>query len=208
MSTRKEAYLYDKLANDRVKCKTCCRECVIPPGEWGRCQTRRNENGKLYSLEYGMLSSLSVNPIEKKPLYHFFPGTAFLTVGSWSCTFDCPWCQNHEITKTGPEDKESFSEIVAPHELVNRARKRDCIGTSMSFSEPTTFLEYAVDVFRLAKEAGLYNTVITNGYFTAEAADLLLESGADAFNIDIKGGADTYRRYCHAEGERVWENVR
>ena len=207
METTKEAALYERLADGAVRCRTCCRECVIAPGGLGWCRTRANRGGTLYSLEYGLVSSLSVNPIEKKPLYHFFPGSEFLTVGSWSCTFACPWCQNHEISKRAPEGRERLSRVLSPEELVDLARRYGCQGTSMSLSEPTTFLEYMVDVFRLAKDAGLVNTAVTNGYFTADAARLLLASGADAFNIDIKGDAGAYRAYCQAEAEPVWASV-
>jgi len=205
--TEKESCLYEKLEKGRVMCKTCPRGCVILPGEAGFCKARENRDGTLFSLEYGLISSLSVNPIEKKPLFHFYPGTNFLTVGSWSCTFTCPWCQNHEISKTGPKGKELQSRIIAPGELVKMAKRYKCKGMSMSFSEPTTFLEYALDVFELARDEGLYNTVITNGYFTPEAVELLLEKGADAFNIDIKGDRETYGKYCTADAEKVWRNA-
>jgi len=208
METEKEAYLYATLEDGMVMCKTCHRQCIIPPGKLGFCRTRENRNGKLYSLEYGLISSLSVNPAEKKPFFHFYPGSQLLTVGSWSCTFTCPWCQNHDISKKGPQNKKWQSQVISPDRLVQMAQENHCGGTSMSFSEPTTFLEYAVDVFALARKAGLCNTVVTNGYFTAEAVDLLCDSGADAFNIDIKGDAETYRRHCAADGEKVWQNVR
>jgi len=208
MQTQKEAYLYEKLEHDNVRCKTCNRECVISPGTTGFCKTRENKGGILYSLEYGLISSLSINPAEKKPFYHFYPGSVFLTVGSWSCIFTCPWCQNYDISKTPPGNKESRSKILSPYELVTIAKKNNCKGTSMSFSEPATFLEYAVDVFELAKREGLYNTVVTNGYFSSEAIDLLLEKGAHAFNVDIKGDTETYKQYCNADIEKVWQNVR
>ncbi len=194
------------MENGKVQCRTCNRWCVIAPAKKGFCETRENRDGILYTLEYGLVSSLSINPIEKKPLYHFYPGGKFLTVGSYSCTFTCPWCQNHEITKTAPK-KRPWSRTLSPEDFVSRAVFNHCTGTSMSFSEPTTFLEYAVDVFSLAREEGLVNTCITNGYFTPEARELLLEN-CDAFNIDIKGNATTYEEYCNADGEKVWENVR
>ena len=200
--------MYETLENDNVSCDTCNRRCVIPPGKLGFCQSRENRNGRLYSLEYGLISSLSINPIEKKPLFHFYPGTSFLTVGSWSCTFTCPWCQNCDISKVAPKKKELQSQLIDPEKLVKMAKENNCRGTSMSFSEPTTFLEYAVDVFELARQNGLANTVVTNGYFTPEAADLLIDRGADAFNIDIKGDLKTYEKYCSADSEKVWANIK
>jgi len=201
----KEALLYDKLSNKKVRCNTCNRHCVISPHKFGSCKTRENRNGKLYSLEYGLISSLAVNPIEKKPLFHFWPGSDCLTIGSWSCTFVCPWCQNFDISKVPLDPKKSL--IMTPKELVDKTIENLCHGTSMSFSEPTTFLEYSLDVFKLAKKEGLYNTFITNGYFTPEALDLLIKSGCDAFNIDIKGGKETVKKYCGADIEFVWQNT-
>jgi len=201
----KEALLYDKLENKKVRCNTCNRHCIIATGKLGFCKTRENRNGKLYTLEYGLLSSINVNPIEKKPLFHFWPGSDCLTVGSWSCTFTCPWCQNFDISKVDPNLKNSI--IMTPKALVDKTIENLCQGTSMSFSEPTTFLEFSIDVFKLAKKEGLYNTFITNGYFTPEALKLLLKSGCDAFNIDIKGDEKVVKKYCKADVELVWKNV-
>jgi len=201
----KEALLYDKLENKKVKCNTCNRRCIIPSSKLGFCKTRKNKNGKLYSLEYGLISSINVNPIEKKPLFHFWPGSDCLTIGSWSCTFTCPWCQNFDISKVTPDSKKSL--ILSPKEVVNKTIENLCQGTSMSFSEPTTFLEFSLDVFKLAKKEGLYNTYITNGYFTHEALNLLIKSGCDAFNIDIKGDKEAVKKYCSADVEFVWQNI-
>ena len=200
----KEALLYDKLENKKVRCNTCNRRCIILPGKFGFCKTRKNKDGKLYTLEYGLLSSINVNPIEKKPFFHFWPGSDCMTVGSWSCTFTCPWCQNFDISKVDPDQKNSI--IMSPRELVDKTIENLCQGTSMSFSEPTTFLEFSIDVFKLAKKEGLYNTFVTNGYFTHETLKLLLKSGCDAFNIDIKGDREAVRKYCKADAEFVWQN--
>jgi pyruvate formate lyase activating enzyme len=201
----KEAFLYDKLTNKKVKCNTCNRRCIISPNKLGFCKTRENRNGKLYSLEYGLISSINVNPVEKKPLFHFWPGSDCLTVGSWSCTFTCPWCQNFDISKVIPEPKKSI--ILSPKEVVDKTIENLCQGTSMSFSEPTTFLEFSIDVFKLTKKEGLYNTCITNGYFTPEALSLLLKAGCDAFNIDVKGDKEVVKKYCNADMEFVWQNI-
>ena len=201
----KEALLYEKLPKKRVRCNTCNRRCIIAPDKLGFCKTRKNINGKVYSLEYGLISSINVNPIEKKPLFHFWPGSDCLTIGSWSCTFVCPWCQNFDISKVLPDPKRSI--ILSPKKLVEMTLEKKCQGTSMSFSEPTTFLEYSIDVFELTKKKGLYNTFITNAYFTPEALKLLLKSGCDAFNIDIKGNEKTVKKYCNADVEFVWQNA-
>jgi pyruvate formate lyase activating enzyme len=201
----KEALLYDKLPNKKVRCNTCNRRCVVAPNKVGFCKTRENKKGKLYTLEYGLISSINVNPIEKKPLFHFWPGSDCLTIGSWSCTFSCPWCQNFDISKVPPDPKNST--ILTPKELIDKTIENLCQGTSMSFSEPTTFLEYSIDVFKLAKKEGLYNTFITNGYFTPEALKILIKSGCDAFNIDIKGDKEAVKKYCDADVEFVWQNT-
>lgn len=203
----KKAYLYERLGDDRVRCNTCHRRCVLSPGQLGFCQAMKNIDGALHNLEYGLCSSLSVNPVEKKPLFHFWPGSRLLTFGSWSCNFTCPWCQNYDITKTSPEEGESKSRVFSPTEFVDLVESRGCHGTSMSFSEPTTFLDFGVDAFRVARNRGLVNTVITNGYFTPEALELYIKSGADAFNIDIKGDEEAVRRYCAAEEEPIWVNA-
>jgi pyruvate formate lyase activating enzyme len=203
----KESRLYEKAGANKVKCNICNRRCVIPPGRLGFCKAMKNIDGRLYSLEYGLASTISVNPVEKKPLFHFWPGSSLLTMGSWSCNFTCPWCQNYEISKVNPLENIDESEIYSPKQFVELAIKKDCRGTSMSFSEPTTFFDFSIDVFRYAKKEDLFSTVITNGYFTSEALDMYLEAGADAFNIDIKGDEEVVRRYCGADEEFVWQNV-
>ena len=197
--------LLQEPAGERVRCLTCERRCEIAPGKLGWCRTRRNQDGRLVTLIYGALSSLSANPIEKKPLYHFYPGTRALTSGSWSCNFGCPWCQNHHISKSGPRG----GRYLSPEEFVSRAIDRGCPGTSISFNEPTLSLEWSLDVFRLARGRDLYNTYVTNGYMTHEALRLLVDAGLHAMNVDIKGGAEAAHRYCQGiDVEKVWRNCR
>jgi pyruvate formate lyase activating enzyme len=202
----KEALLYEPAEGGKVRCRTCERFCVIAEGKQGFCKTRQNREGKLYTLIYGNISSLSANPIEKKPFFHFFPGTRALTVGSYGCNFSCPWCQNWEISKADPA--RAGCQYLSPDRFVQLVQELDCQGTSISFNEPTLLLEYALDVFPLAHQAGYYNTVVTNGYMSAEALRLLVEHGLDAMNVDIKGCEDAVRRYCGAEVEPVWRNLR
>lgn len=183
-----------------VVCLTCARRCEIAEGARGWCRTRENRNGRLQTLIYGAVSSLACNPIEKKPLYHFYAGSQTLTAGSWSCNLACPWCQNAEISKRGP----SGGDFVSPERFVALARQRGCRGTSISFNEPTLSLEWSLDVFRLARGAGLYNTFITNGTMSEPALDLLVEAGLDAMNVDLKGDARAVQRYCQIDVEKVW----
>lgn len=202
--TVRPALLYEALG-ERVRCLTCERRCLLPKGGLGWCRTRRNDDGTLVTLTYGAVSSLSANPIEKKPLYHFYPGTVALTVGSWSCNLDCPWCQNWEISKQAPPPEPEF---LSPGAFVALARRRGCAGTSISFNEPTLSLEWSLEVFRRAHEVGLYNTFVTNGYMTEAALEALIQAGLDAANVDIKGDADAVQRYCGVDVEVVWRNCR
>jgi pyruvate formate lyase activating enzyme len=197
----KEALLYEK-EGDNVRCLTCERKCLISPGKRGWCKTRENREGRLFTLIYGSVSSISVNPIEKKPLFHFYPGSKSLTVGSWSCNFDCPWCQNWEISKRVGE-----GQFISPQEFVNMAIQLQCEGTSISFNEPTLSLEWALGVFELAREKGLYNTFVTNGYMTKEALDHLIRSGLDAMNVDVKGDEEVVRKWCRGELKFIWRNL-
>ena len=195
--------LLQERAGSSVVCLTCERRCVVAEGERGWCGTRVNHQGTLYTLTYGAVSSISANPIEKKPLYHFHPGSLALTVGSWGCNFACPWCQNWSTSRT---EVPGSCDFKAPEAFVAQAVRQGCQGTSISFNEPTLSLEWSLDVLRLARIHGLYNTFVTNGYLTAAAIELLAEAGLDALNIDIKG--DSAVLINHADGidvEHVWK---
>jgi len=198
-----QALLWER-TGDAVRCLTCERRCELADGQVGWCRTRQNRDGTLYTLLYGLVSSLSCNPIEKKPLYHFYPGSVALTAGSYSCNFNCPWCQNHHISKaaSGP------GHYTSPEDFVSQASKLSCQGTSISFNEPTLSLEWSLDVFRLARARGLYNTYVTNGYMTPEALRRLANAGLDAMNVDLKGDAQAVRQYCGTDVEKVWHNCR
>ncbi|MFQ6121708.1 MAG: AmmeMemoRadiSam system radical SAM enzyme [Dehalococcoidales bacterium] len=200
----REALFYESL-RDKVRCHTCERHCLIAEGETGVCATRRNIGGRLYTLEYGDISSISANPIEKKPFFHFHPGTKALTIGSWSCNFTCPWCQNYDISKS-PQNI-GQGRYISPAAFMELVRRYHCQGTSVSFNEPTLLLEYSLDIFDLAKEAGYYNTYVTNGYMTRQALDRLVAHGLDAMNIDIKGEAEVVRRFCGTNVNVVWRNA-
>lgn len=187
-------------------CLTCERRCSLVEGGTGWCRTRRNIGGVLHTLIYGAVSSVSANPIEKKPLYHFHPGTAALTAGSWGCNFGCPWCQNWEISKAPPP---AWGPFTSPAAFVEEACRLGCQGTSISFNEPTLSLEWSLEVFRLARARGLYNTFVTNGYMTPEALRLLVEAGLDGMNVDVKGEPEAVRRRCKGiDVERVWKTCR
>ncbi len=199
------ALLHEKLGGQRVRCELCERRCVIAPGKLGFCKTRENRGGELYTLQYGLSSGTSANPIEKKPFYHFWPGSLSLTIGGWSCTFLCPWCQNAHISKFPPDP--TRSEYTSPERFVELVKEHRCQSTSVSFNEPTLSFEWSLDMFELARKVGYQNTFVTNGYMTLEALRMLRDAGLDAINIDVKGDAGAVRKYCGADVEVVWRNV-
>lgn len=201
----REGMLQEKVGN-KVRCNVCERRCLIVEGGLGWCRTRQNRDGKLVTLIYGAVSSLAANPVEKKPFYHFWPGTGAFTVGSWSCNFGCPWCQNWDISKEPPPARGRY---VSPEQFVAMAEDNGCAGTSISFNEPSLSLEWSLEVFRRARARGLYNTYVTNGYITPEALRLLVHSGLNAMNVDIKGDAAGVRRYGKGiDVEKVWNICR
>lgn len=192
------------------QCLTCERKCKIAEGNTGLCQTRINIDGKIHTNVYGLIPALSFNLIEKKPLYHFYPGSVAITIGTYGCNFTCFWCQNHHLSKTKPFDASHFDtsdEFLSPERLIEIALKRGCNGTSISFNEPTLLFEYSLNIFNLAKQNGLYNTYVTNGYMTEEVLRDLVGSGLDAMNIDIKGDFDMVQKYCGIDVEKVWRNA-
>jgi pyruvate formate lyase activating enzyme len=157
-------------------------------------------------LIYGAVSSLAANPIEKKPFYHFHPGTSAFTVGSWSCNFGCPWCQNWDISKAAPPAR---PEYVSPELFIELTENSGSQGTSISFNEPTLSLEWSLDVLRLARKRNLYNTFVTNGYMTPEALSLLIDAGLDAMNVDMKGDAVAVKKFCKGiDVDNVWATCR
>ena len=204
--TIRQALLFEELSNKRVQCSLCERRCKIEPDALGFCKTRKNIKGKLYTLVYGDISSISANPIEKKPFYHFWPGSVALTIGTLGCNLTCPWCQNWHISKSPPNPK--LANYINPEEFVAQTLREHCQGASISFNEPTVMFEYSLDVFKLVRAQGLYNTFVTNGYMTLEALRMLHDAGLDAMCIDVKGDAAAVRKYCGADVEVVWRNVR
>ncbi len=198
---------FKKLRTGKIQCNVCERHCKIVQGKRGFCGARQNIDGELFVLTYGDISSISANPIEKKPFFHFHPATRALTIGSWGCNFACPWCQNWSISKR-PANPEGCNHL-SPKEFIKEIHRTGCQGTSFSFNEPTTvFFEYALDVMPLAKASGYYNTFVSNGYMTHATLKSLVEAGLDAMNIDVKGCRDTIRKLCQADTEKVWKTAR
>jgi len=206
-STVHEALLYEKLRGGKVRCGLCERRCLISPGLRGFCNTRMNVDGKLYTLVYGDLSAIESRPIEIKPFFHYWPGSTALTFSTWSCNFDCIWCQNHNLSKTKPNP--ASSSYYPSEKIVDTALRANDNGLCVSFQEPTILTDWVVPVFKIGCEKGLYCCYVSNGYMTLETLRLLRESGMDGLKIDLKGDAETYQKYCGgADVEKVWRNAR
>ncbi len=205
--TVREAMLYESLSDNKVRCGLCERRCVISPGLKGFCRTRLNVDGRLYTLIYGDLSALESRPIEIKPFFHYWPGSTALTFSTWSCNFDCIWCQNHHLSKSEPNPAKTT--FCSPRKIVDTALHSRDEGLCVSFQEPTILTDLAVPVFRIGQERGLYCCYVSNGYMTLEALKMLREAGMDGLKIDVKGDAETYKKYCGGvDVEKVWRNVR
>jgi pyruvate formate lyase activating enzyme len=186
-----EAILYEKLAGSRVRCNVCQWRCVIGLGKLGVCKTRRNDDGALYTLNYAKVTSTAADPIEKKPLFHFFPGSSCFSLGSWGCNFHCIHCQNWQISCVEkPEDMGRHLQKISPEQAIDLTKQHDCEGISWTYNEPAIWLEYTLDSAKLAKKEGLYTVYVTNGYMTPEGLDTI-GPYLDAWRVDIKGFSDT-----------------
>ena len=205
----KEAMLYEKLEEERVHCALCAHRCRIRPGQRGICGVRVNEEGVLYTLVYGRTISAAVDPIEKKPLYHFCPGTKAFSIATVGCNFRCTFCQNADISQAPREgrDLNSWARDFTPEEVVRTAQSRGCRSIAYTYTEPTIFFEYAYDSARLATPVGLKNVFVTNGYMTPEALNTI---GGDlhAANVDLKGSDEFYRKLCGARQQPVLDSIR
>lgn len=185
----KEAYLYNQLDKNKVRCNTCNHHCIILDNKRGICGIRENRNGKLYLLSYGLACAENIDPIEKKPLYHFMPKTETLTIATIGCNFRCEWCQNYEISQF-VKLSELRTQIVdgsnlSPNKVVEDALSNNCPSISYSYTEPTVYLEYALDTMKIAHKKNIKNIWVSNGYMTKETLELI-SPYLDAINIDIK----------------------
>lgn len=206
--TTKEAILYHKLDEDQVKCSVCHQACTISEGKRGICGVRENREGKLYTLNYGLTIAANIDPIEKKPLYHFLPGTRTYSLAAAGCNFRCPWCQNWEVAQSPKPHKQVEGIAVSPEEHVRRALEYGCPSIAYTYSEPTIFVEYALEIMKLARAKGLKNVWVTNGYMSRETLEAILPY-LDAANVDFKGPNDgVYGTYCGGMAEPIMENLK
>ncbi len=199
-----EALLYEHLEQERVQCNICSWRCQINPGKTGACRMYLNQEGRLYSLNYALPSSIAVDPVEKKPLNHFYPGSRIFSMGSWGCNFSCRDCQNWQISTAGGHGIPDSIQKVLPEEAVRMAERTNAEGIALTYNEPTVWFEYTLDTARLAKQKGLHTVYVTNGFITQEALDLI-GPYLDAWRVDIKGFTDAfYQKWC---GIKNWKDI-
>jgi len=208
----KEALLYEKLENKSVHCHLCAHQCKIAEQKFGFCGVRQNIDGILYTHVYAQPCAMHVDPIEKKPLYHFLPGSSAFSIATIGCNFRCGFCQNWEISqasyKEGLSPKGTVPEEVQPEEIVKAALENKCKSISYTYTEPTIFFEYAYDTARLARAKGLYNNFVTNGYMSRECLETV-KPYLDAANVDLKFFKDSsYRKICGASLAPVLESIK
>lgn len=202
----KEAMFYKKLADHKVKCTLCAHQCEIASGKRGICRVRENQEGVLYSLNYQRLIAEHIDPIEKKPLFHFYPGTQSYSIAAMGCNFRCLHCQNWSISQVRKDIIEG--EKVSPERVVQAALHSGCSSISYTYTEPTIYFETAFEISRLAQQKGLKNVFVTNGYLSSEALHYIAPY-LDAANIDLKAMSDKfYREICGARLEPVLECIR
>ncbi len=182
-----------KTVNGNINCYLCSRYCMIPPGKQGFCKVRENLNGKLYTLVYDKVVSANPDPIQKKPLFHFAPGSMAFSIATPGCNFRCDFCCNWIISQS----KNIMGEDIPPERLVDMAVESGCQGMSYTYTEPTIFFELAYDTAKIAQRKGLYNMFVTNGYMTVEAVDTIA-SYLNAVTVDFKGSGNQefYRKHC------------
>jgi len=203
----KEAINWKESKKDQIKCFNCQQGCLISPGQIGLCQVRKNIENKLFSLNYGKVISQNVDPIEKKPFFHFLPGSLSYSIASVGCNFRCLHCQNYSISQPGPLD-EMPGEEVAPWQIVNSAKSMNCKSIAYTYTEPTIYVEYALEVMKKAKEEGIKNIWVSNGYFSKETFELI-EPYLDAINIDLKFFTEeNYEKVCGAKLKHVKDSLR
>ncbi len=201
--------LYRVEEEGRVACELCHHRCRIAPSGFGTCGVRRNRDGKLFTQVYGEVIAAHIDPIEKKPLFHFLPGSMSLSMATVGCNFRCSFCQNWQISQNSKRPEPDFSgRRMDPQEIVSTALKQKCLSISYTYTEPTIFFEYAFDTARLADRAGLKNVFVTNGYMTAEALRAI-QPYLHGCNVDLKSFQDAYYRdFCGARLAPVLESIR
>ncbi len=204
----KESILYEKIGDKKVKCNLCAHRCKINEGKKGICLVRENRDGTLYTLVYGRTISQHVDPIEKKPLFNFYPGTTAYSIATVGCNFKCQFCQNWEISQMVRDEHLIMGNEASPESIVENAKKYGSKSIAYTYTEPTIFFEYAYDTAKLAHEVDIKNVFVTNGYMTEEAIKKI-EPYLDAANVDLKSFSDDfYRKLCGAKLQPVLDALK
>ncbi len=202
----KEALYYEKLDNKLVQCHLCPRNCPIPAGKRGFCQVRENRDGTLYTLSYAKPVAMHIDPIEKKPLFHFLPSTTAFSLATAGCNLQCKFCQNWEISQRRPEEVNYI--YLEPKELIDKVKASGSPTVAYTYSEPTIFYEYMLETAKLAKEQGIRNIMHSNGYINEKPLRELAKY-LDAANIDLKGFSDEYyQKLCSGTLEPVLKSLK
>lgn len=199
----KEALFYSKINGQSVRCYLCAHNCLIKKDKKGICGTRQNIDGVLYSIVYGNLVASNIDPIEKKPLYHFFPGTLSFSISTRGCNFKCKHCQNASISQF----VEMQTRQINPLQIVEDALNSGCKSISYTYTEPTVYFEYAFDIAKIAKQKGLLNIFVSNGYISKEASEAIIPY-LNANNIDLKGDDEFYKSICGARLQPVLDTIK
>jgi pyruvate formate lyase activating enzyme len=210
----KEALLYEKLEDGRVRCHLCAHRCLIAPGRKGICLVRENREGILYTLVYGLPLSQAVDPVEKKPLFHFWPGSTAFSIATVGCNFRCAFCQNADISQMPRDRGRIAGHQASAEDVVAAAARYGSRSIAYTYTEPTIFFEYSYDIARLAHEQGIASIYVTNGYMTGEMLELFQGVGGehepwlDAANVDLKSFRDeVYRQVCGARLQPVLDSL-
>ncbi len=204
----REAMLYERLSGGRVRCNLCHHQCVISDGKRGVCQVRENRGQTLFTLVYGRAIAQHVDAVEKKPLFHFFPGSSAYSIGTPGCNFRCRWCQNWEISQTPCEQHLIAGQELRPEQIVAAAQRAGSRSIAYTYTEPTIFFEYAYETARRARAAGIANVFVTNGYLSRQALETF-QPLLDAANMDLKAFRDeTYRNYTGARLQPVLDTMK
>ncbi len=203
-----EALYYSKLENKKVRCELCPWNCELLPQQTGICKVRTNDNGKLFSLVYNKVAAFGIDPIEKKPLYHFYPGKNILSIGEVGCNLQCSFCQNHRISQCFASDFKGFQKKSSKKIVKEALKTWNNIGIAYTYNEPFTFYEFVLDTAKSAQQNGLKNVVVSNGYINQKPLDELLPY-IDAFNIDLKAFSETfYRNHTKGKLEPVLQSIK
>ncbi|MDG5815622.1 AmmeMemoRadiSam system radical SAM enzyme [Chitinispirillales bacterium ANBcel5] len=204
----KEATLYQKLSDKRVHCFLCAHHCKIAPDGFGICSVRQNISGTLYTHSFGKAIARAIDPVEKKPLFHFLPRTDTFSVAAAGCNFKCGFCQNWQISQVDEKSLERWGIELSSLQIVENALKENCQSISFTYTEPTIFFEYALETCRIAKERGVKTIFVSNGYMTPEAINLLLPY-LDAINVDLKSISNSfYKTLCKASLSPVLKSLK